>query len=161
MTAKTFVAAIGICVSLALPRAAVSQTTPTGGMFNIAISVPLDLKNLNPAITDLMVLCDITQPGMVMNQGIRMTPAQNGGGPAVSMVTNGAVQKTVVAHYTASRAATFAHGEVWTYACHLQLNSTTSTGAPTSYIAGSGPGVPAVAQLASGNGTVSGTFTLP
>lgn len=160
MTARALTAMMCACLCLVLPQRARSQAASSGGMFKIAISIPLDLKNLNPAVSDLSVPCDITQPGMVQNEGIRATPAQSGGGMAVAVVTNGAVQKTVVAHYTAVRSAPYAHGEVWTYTCHLVLNTNTASGV-VGYVAGSGPGVPAVAQLTSGNGTVSGTFTLP
>ena len=146
--------------------------TPQIG-FGGSISIPVDLKNLHPDVGKVVVECEMSQTGppgsnTVVHWPGPVTAAGPTGpdGPAnfqaiQAPVSGGAVHTTLVSHFTASRSGVFAPGELWGFRCVLKLvGRAGSTSGEIEVTPGVGPTFQGMAQLASGNTSVQGSFIL-
>lgn len=142
-------------VSLAIvlaPLTLSAQTpAPATVTFDIMLTVPLDLKDLNPLTSRLDLLCGVQPTG----SPAPTVTVKKDNEPTVPVV-NGAFKGNMTAQYTVTSAQALVPGQQWSYFCSITLNLK-ENGELRSVV----PGHDKEALIASGSNNVSGTFTTP
>lgn len=140
-------------VSLAIilaPLALSAQTpTPTTLTFDVTLTVPVDLKDLNPLIYRADLLCSLAPKGSPASTATVKADNQ----PTVAIV-NGAFKGNVTAQFTVTSDQAFVPGQQWSYFCSISF-ALKEEGVSREVV----PGNDKTALIASGNRSVNGTFT--
>jgi hypothetical protein len=143
-------------VSLAIvlaPLALSAQTpAPATVTFDVNLTVPLDLKDLNPLTDRVDLLCGIQPTGSPAP-----TVALKAVNRPLSVVVNGAFKGNLTQQYTVTSDHALVPGQQWSYFCSIAFRVALAGGGGESDVT---PG-DKTALIASGSRSVSGTFTTP
>jgi hypothetical protein len=134
---------------LSLPAQAAA---PAALKFEVTLTIPVDVKDLNPLIDYFNLTCGIQPAGSSGTNG-RVFPDNSVGGP----IANGAFHGNVTAHYVITSQQPFAAGQQWAYTCAIAYLMKKDDGT-TDHLSLT-PGTDSHALIASGSGTMTGTFT--
>jgi hypothetical protein len=141
--------------SILLPIATYAQTpAPANLKFDIALTVPVQLKDLNPEIIYFNMFCWIQQAGLSGTTGRVGSKDAMG-----AHISNGAYSGNVVGHFTITSTQAFPPNQQWNYSCYLEFLKPANNGT-TDDVPGT-PGVDSWALIASGSNSVQGSFTTP
>jgi hypothetical protein len=140
-------------VSLAIvlaPLALSAQTpAPATVKFDVNLTVPLDLKDLNPLTNRVDLLCSIQPTGSPAP-----TVAIKADNQALSVVVNGVFKGNVTQQFTVTSDHALVPGQQWSYFCSIAFRIGDGSGGESTAYPGD-----KTALIASGSKSVNGTFT--